>query len=164
MGHDVVHEAPRQRGRRVEEVAGDAHLARPPVPDRLREQHGEPPAGHDPDARVGVGEAGALRRDEEVAGERDLEPAGHRGTVDRADHRLRGLGERADQLVGVAGDDVAHLGVVAQALEVDAGAERGIGAGEHDGVDVVARVARRDRLGQRGRERGVQRVARPRAG
>ena len=43
-------------------------------------------------------------------------------------------------------DDVADLGVGAQALEVDAGAERGVGAGEHDGVDVVARVARRDRL------------------
>ena len=127
--------------------------------DRLGEQHGEPPSRHDPDAGVGVGEAGPLGRDEEVARERDLEAAGDRGAVDRADHRLGRLGERADQLVARSRTTWRTSESVVSALEVDAGAERGIGAGEHDGVDVVARVARRDRLRERRGERGVQRVA-----
>ena len=155
----VVDQAPHERGRRVDEVAGDAHLACPAVTDRLGEQHGQPPARHDPDPRVRVGEAGAFGRDQEVACERDLETARDRGAVDRADDRLGGLGERPDQLV-VAGHHVTDLGVVGEALQVDAGAERGVGAGEHDGVDVVARVAGRDRRGERRGEGRIQRVAR----
>ena len=76
VGHHVVDEAELERLVGVEEVAGEAHLARPAHADRLRQQHGQPPTRHDADAGVGVAEAGPLRRDEEVAVERQLEAAG----------------------------------------------------------------------------------------
>ena len=51
-----------------------------------------PAAGHDADPRVRVREPGALGRDQEVALERELEPARHRRAVHRADHGLVDLG------------------------------------------------------------------------
>ena len=59
-----------------------------------------PQPGHDPDPGVGVGEAGPLRRDEEVAGEGQLEAAGDGDAVDGADDRRLHVGERA--LAGAA--------------------------------------------------------------
>ena len=47
VGHDVVDEPPLQRLVGRHEVAGEAHLAGPAHADRLRQQHGEAPAGHD---------------------------------------------------------------------------------------------------------------------
>ena len=83
----------------VEEVAGEAHLPGPAHADGLGQQHGEAPARHDPDPGVGVAEAGPLGRDEEVAGQGQLEAAGDGDAVDRADQRLgrsAGNGPAAD--------------------------------------------------------------------
>ena len=93
-----------------------------------------------------------LRRDQEVAGQRDLEPAGHRRPVDRADHRLRRLRKRAvDLLVGL--HDVLHVGVAAEGLQIDSRAERRICTREHDRVDVV--IARRRRRSPPGAPRSA---------
>ena len=81
---------------------------------------------------------------EEVAVERELEAAGDGGAVDRADDRLLHQRERTVlagrrcAAVGVAGAEVATRR--AELLQVEARAERGIGAGEDDHVDVVAPV------------------------
>ena len=83
--HHVVHQAPGERGRRVDEVAGDAHLLGPADPHGHGQADGEPVARQDPDPGVRVGEAGPLRRHEEVAAQRQLETAGDAGAVDRPD-------------------------------------------------------------------------------
>ena len=51
--------------------------AGPADADGLGQEHRQPPQGVDADAGVGVGETGPLRRHQEVAVERQLEPAGH---------------------------------------------------------------------------------------
>ena len=55
----------------------------------------EAPTRHHADAGVGVGEAGAVGRDQKVAGERELEAPRHGGAVDRADDRLAVRRKRA---------------------------------------------------------------------
>ena len=134
---DVVHQAEPQRFLGIDEVAGERHLDRAAQADPLRQQHGDATTGHDPDARVGVGEAGPLRRDQERALQRELEPAGHRDPVDRADDRLRDhrdepvepvrvpLGALARRPWLVGGRDLPLT-----SLRSTPGAERGIGAGE----------------------------------
>ena len=77
---------------------------------------------------MGVGEARLRGRDQEVAGERDLEAAGHRDAVDRADH---GLPERPEQLRRV-GDRPALAVRIAHLLQIEAGTEGAAGAGEDD--------------------------------
>ena len=143
VGDDVVHEPPVERRPGVDEVAGRAHLPGPADADGLGQQHREAPPGLDPDPGMGVGEAGAVGGNEEVAVERDLEAAGDRRAVHRADDRLRRRWERAR--VGarcVAGGARVGEGRTpgAQLLEVQPGAERGIGAGEDQHADVVVRV------------------------
>ena len=122
--------------------------------DALREQHGQTPSRHHADARVRVGEARPIGRDEEVAVQRDLEPAGHGDAVDRADERLRVRRQRtAERQAAVAGA-VAHVGRVRRpslhlpdpnSFRSTPARERGIGAGEDHHVDVVVRIARVDR-------------------
>ena len=163
MGHDVVHEAPRERGLGVDEVAGGRHLLGPPDADRLWQQDGEAPARHDPDPRVGVGEPGSLGRHEVVARQRQLEAAGDGDAVDRADHRRVQIRERAPVLrsacVRSAPVSCRASPPGRQLLEVESGAERGVGAGEDDGRDVVAPSSSRSDRGQRLAQLAVQRVA-----
>ena len=111
--HDVVDEADAQRLLRVDEVAGEAHLARAAHADRLDEQDRAAPARLQADAGVGVAEQRALGGDEEVAVERDLQAAGDRRPVDRPDQRdlqrrdrpaaARGLGRRPPAAHDAAG-------------------------------------------------------------
>ena len=147
MRHHLDHQAPGQSRRRVDEVAGEAHAPGPVDADQLRQADGQPRPGHGADPGVGVGEAGPLRCDEEVAVQGDLQPAGHRGAVDRTDHRR--LVGRQEPEVG----DGAALAILlilpalrGQRLEVHAGAERRVGPGQHHARDVVAGVEVADRL------------------
>ena len=82
----VVRDADPQRGRRVDEVAGQRDLAGPGHADPAGQvdQHG---TGVDADPQVGVGERGAVGRDDEVGHQGELEPAGHGRPVHRRDHR-----------------------------------------------------------------------------
>ena len=166
-GDDVVHQAEPQRFLGIDEVAGERHLDRARQADPLRQQHGDATTRHDPDARVGVGEARALRRDEERALQRELEPARDRHPVDRADHRLRDhrdeavepvrvpLGSLAGATRSVGGRDLpAHL------LQVDAGAERRIRPGDDHRVDLGILARGAHRVPQGIAERAAQRVAR----
>ena len=154
----VVHQTPVEGGAGVDEVAGGAHLLRPPDADRLRERDGQAPTGHDADPCVGVGEACPLRRHQEVAGQRDLEPAGDRGPVDRTDDGLgmgwdRRLGEGDGPRAGLALHPGGEVG------EVEPGAERGVLAGEDRRVDVVVGLALRQAGADRRDQLAVERVA-----
>src|SRR5204863_5764770 len=115
-----------------------AHLFGARDANALGEQHRQAPTGHHPDTRVRVGEPGAVRSDQEVAVERDLEAAGDRNAVDRSDQRLDVRRQRAPKGQAAVGSAFAYFAEAlallhlagAELLEVDARAERGIGPGE----------------------------------
>ena len=146
--HDVVHQAPIERGGGVEEVAGGRQLAGPAHAHGLWQQDGEPPVRHDADPGVGIGERRPFGRDEEVAPQGQLEPAGDGDAVDRPDDRLADERERSALLwrpVVVAERLDRRAAPGAQLLEVEPGAEGGVGPGEDDDVDPVVAVEVTDR-------------------
>ena len=130
VGNDVVHEPDAVRLARADEVPGEAHLARLAQADRLREQHAHPAGRREAHSCVRVAEAGALRRDEEVTRQRQLESARGARTVDRADDRRVHARECRERRVVVG--EGAGRDPLTELLEVEAGAERGIGTGQHD--------------------------------
>ncbi len=85
----------------IDEVASEAHLARPAHPDGLGQHDGETPPGHDADTGVGVAELRPLAGNQEVAVERQLEPPCDGHTVHCTDERLFEVGEGATHSVGV---------------------------------------------------------------
>ena len=121
--------------------------------DGLGQEHREAPARHDADPRVGVGEPGPFGGDEEVAVQRELEAAGDGDAVDRADDRLvhQPGTDRAGRAACAAVGAPRRGGSArrAELLQVEARAERGVGAGEDDHVDVVAPVGLVQRDGSR---------------
>jgi hypothetical protein len=76
--HDVVDQPEPERLVGGQEVSGQGQLDGAPQPHRLRHEHGDPAAGHDPQPGVGIGEPGPLRGDQERALQGDLQPARHR--------------------------------------------------------------------------------------
>ena len=161
VAHDVVDQAPRQRLLGVDVVAGGAHLPGPANADGLGQHDGQPPAGHDPDPGVGVGEPGLVGGDEEVTAQGHFQPTGHGDAVHGADEglgvgrerALPGLDHGPDGVVGVA------LATSGGLLEVDAGAERRVGPGEDDHVDPVVGLGLEEVAGQQAEDLGVQGVA-----
>ena len=149
MGHDVVGEPDPQRRLGIDEVAGHRNLARLGHPDPARQVDEHGPGIH-PDPYVRVCETGSIRRHDEVAGERDLEPAGDGGPVDGGDRRHTGGRHGIDEL-GQIGETVG-----AEVAQVEAGAERRVGAGDDD---APRRLAGRDGLDDRLRHLEVDRVA-----
>ena len=98
--------------------------------------------GHETHTRLGQTEPRRLRRDDDVARERDLEPAAERDAVDGRDERLPEIVAR-DETAEAAFRHPGHT-VLRRPLEVVAGGERAVaGTGEdrdpHVGVlgDVV---------------------------
>ena len=88
------------------------------------------------DRREALDELGRLRRDDDVAGERDV-GAGARGdAVHPGDDRLRQARQRADQRVPALLDRLAEIDRLARrdraVVEVLPGAEAAAGAGQHD--------------------------------
>ena len=109
--------------------------------DPLGQPDRHPPHRHQAPLAVGVAERGRRRRDEQVAGQRQLEATGEAVAAELGDRRLRqalegvdGLGGEVRRLVALALGDRA---------EVVAGAERAPGAGEHDTADRRRRPPRR---------------------
>ena len=128
-----------------------------------------PPAWHDAHPGVGVGEAGPVRGDEQRALQGDLQAAGDGYPVDRTDDRL--VDHRQESVEAVAAPlrtlprrprRRGRGRLARNLLQVDAGAERGIGAGQHDRIDVGGLSRRLDGVPQRVHEFPAQRVARRR--
>ena len=97
----MVHQPERKCLGRIDEVAGEAHLACPAHPDGLGQQDGEPPPRHDTDTGVGVTELGPFAGDQEVAVEGQLEPAGDGHAVHCTDQRFVEMGEWTPHAIGV---------------------------------------------------------------
>jgi hypothetical protein len=102
-----------------------------------------------------------LGRHPQVAPQRELQPARDRVTLDRGDDRLRQLhARRSERTVAVGREVVDTFSVrVGHRLEVGAGAEDAVGTREHRGGEPVVGVEARERVGQRGRGRPIDRVA-----
>ncbi|SKU95759.1 Uncharacterised protein [Mycobacteroides abscessus subsp. abscessus] len=132
------HQACPQRILGGEVVAGQAHPPGQAPPHRERQQGGQPPGRQDANARMGVGESCLLRGDENVAGQCQLQTAGHRSAVDGADDRLAQFGPPRVQGLGTI--------ATAQLLEVHARAEDRVGRGQDHHVDVLVGVGRGDGL------------------
>ena len=85
--------------------------------------------GHEPDARLGQAQRGVLGGDDDVARERDLEPAAEREAVHRGDDRLHQIEARGE--AAEAGLRHARHAVLGGPLEIVAGRERALArAGE----------------------------------
>jgi len=154
--NDFGHQTPRESGTGVDELGGVTHASRATFPDEARQSDRETPARNHPDLGVGVGETRAIGGDEEVAGECDLESAGHGGSVDRADHRH----PRAGKSAPVARMFVRALfATAADIAQIEAGAERRIAAREHDGPHLGIGIDPRDLGGEGGREFGIECIA-----
>jgi hypothetical protein len=102
---------------------------------------------------MGVGEARPLRRHQEGAPQGDLQATCDRDPVDRPDDRLVDHRQEAEQAVGVALGALAGragLGrrrrLAGRLLQVDAGAEGGVGSGEDDRVHAGIRAEPDDRI------------------
>ena len=84
---------------------------------------------------MGIGKACLSGGEQHIAGERQLETAGDRRAVDRADHRTTEAADRAHRVVDLHG--VVHRGsrrrdqaARAQLLQVEPGGEGPAGAGQ----------------------------------
>lgn len=136
------HQANAQCRGGIDEVARQAHPASEAAPDRGGQPGGQTPAGQHSDTGVRVGEPGALGGDEEVASQRQLQTAGDGRPVDRPDHRLR------QRTPGMTDGNVRRSdpgGVVpgrAELTQIQARAERRIGAGQDDHVHAIVAVRR----------------------
>ena len=112
---------------------------------------------------MGVGKSRLARRQQHVAGQRQLETASHGCAVDRPNHRARiaqqGSRRVARSLLGLAGGAQAAL-ARADLLEVQAGAKSSAGTGQdqHPHRRVGGQAV--DRLGQRRHQRLAQRIHR----
>ena len=114
-------------------IGGERHLHRHAVGDPPGQPEQGAAGGEEPDSGLRDAELDALRRDQEVARERQLEPAGEGEALDRGDQRFAGpLGE---ELVESLGHPLGE-----ERLEVHPGAEAASGAGQHAGGEPVVAV------------------------
>ena len=153
---EPVDDPDRVRALGGDRVAGERQLHREVVRDPLRE----------PDQRAGGGDQPALdlrdadlrvaRRDDQVAGERDLEAAGDREALDRRDDRLlrRPLRDAREAAALRVGPLAGH-----ERLQVHPGAERAAGAREDRHAQVVVAVEAVQRGGHALGHRRVDGVA-----
>ena len=143
----LVDQALGQRTLRVELGAGHEHVHQRGLQPQHAYDAGDPAAaGQQAERRLGQADLdrAVVDRDAAVGRQRDLEATAEGGTVDRRDHGPReglepaqaGLDRLAhrEDLVGVVGGRGDH------ALEVAAGEEGLLGAGQHDAGDVVLLV------------------------
>ena len=116
--------------------AGEADPAGLPDADRLRQVRGQPAAGKDADLGVRVGEPGPFGGDQEVAGQRQLEPTRDCGAVDRTDDRLAHRTHRRRVVRPVAEAERAG----AELTQVHSRTERRVGTGEYGDPGSAERV------------------------
>ena len=156
--HDLVDQTPLERSLGVKKRARQAELLGAANTDGLGQHDREAPAGEQANAGVGIGEAGTIGGDEEIASECDLESACDRSAVDGTDHwfAMRWNGSA----IWRWGIGFAPTLAGAELAQIEARAKRRIGSGEDDGVHVVVVVAPRDRRWKRRGKLGVERVAR----
>src|SRR5262245_29287070 len=97
QGHGVVHDAHRQRPRRVEALAGEHQLARRAVAEPADHVRADE-SWHDPQAHLGEAELRVVARHRDVARAAEPHAAAVDAAVHAAHHRLREVGERREHL------------------------------------------------------------------
>ena len=140
----------------VDQVAGQQQLAGLLLADDERHEQRHRRRA-EPD--LGLAEPGVLRGHDQVAGHRQLEPAGQRVAVDLGDDRLRAWTDR-ERRRHVAAEHVApaQRGRGLLLGQVVAGAERPTGAGDRDDPDALVGGGVGDRGGQLVAQLRVERV------
>jgi hypothetical protein len=161
---DRVDEAESEGFGRRDGVAGHRHFQCLGQRDPACEVHAA--AGRE-QAALGFGqpELGVFRDYGEVASEHHLEPAGHRGRLDGADHRLvaaAAAGCKAAKRFEAAELFLGRRDLVCrEGPQVHPGAERPVaGPGQYDGTDTRVGVGGQQRGADAGHHRDVERVAR----
>ena len=133
-----THEADAQRLGGVDDLAGHQHLGGLLTTDQLRETTEPGRIAHEPAQHEQLAEPRLLGRDSEVGHERQLHAPPDRRAVDRGDHRDVGVQQRVRRRrePGRARQRAADVGrSLASAhhhLDVVAGAERRVGAGDDE--------------------------------
>ena len=159
---DPIHEAQPRRLRRIDRVPERHQLEGallPQIPAQDRRHH----RGHETEPHLRVAEAGALRREHEVARRREAAPAGERAAVHDRDHRFRELPQQREEFaqrfrLPQAGHDPLldrslHLRQVGARAEVRAAPP------DPDHPHPGVRLGERERLLQFRDERPAQRIA-----
>ena len=158
-----VHRAERVQPGGRNALAGQAQLGEQLARDELRQQRGDAAVGRQADLDVGDGEVGVARRDQQVAGERERHAGADRAALDRGDHRLGAVADRAHRAVQLLQPLAAllgrHVAAGGELVQVAAGAEEAAGAGEHDGADLRIVRGLAQRAGEGFVEGRAQRVA-----
>ena len=143
----------------VHHAAGEDQVHRLGLADRARQPLRAADAGNDAELDLGLAELRGVGGDDDVALHDQLAAAAERKARDRRDHRLARIRGRVP-----GGGEVAHervdRGLVRHLLDVGAGGEGLLRAGDQDAADAVVGVEGGDRLRQLGIERGVERVER----
>jgi len=157
--YDLGEQPDVQRLRGVHDLACHGHPPGARPADEQWQSRCQAAAREHADAHMGVGEDRPLRTDQEVAAERQVKAAGERPAVDRADdRRTHGTGRRDAVMVR---DEVEEtLAVCGGLLEIDAGAEGRVRAGQDDGPDARVRVGVAQRRVQRDEQLAAKGVAR----
>src|SRR5262249_60785876 len=144
--HVFVHEAECVRATGADRIPRDRHLQRAPEGDPRAEERAA--AGREqPALYLWKPERRVRRRDDHVAPEEQLEAAGERGRVRRADEGDgdRALGQPQERPAGVVVTETRVL-TGGEGPQVHAGAEGTVtGAGEDEGPDLRIRLGVDDR-------------------
>ena len=141
---DVVDHAAFERGLRGEGLADENDVERPGHADEPRQSRRAAPGGEDAELRFGQADLGGLvgRSNAGVAGQADFVTAADARAMNRGDGRYRQGAEPVEE--GLAEfDEIAEVlgaGELGDRAEVRARDENsGLGAGEHDALEVRAR-------------------------
>ena len=157
--HDARDEAGALGLGRIHHAAGQDQVHRLGLADRARQPLRAADAGNDAELDLGLAELRVVGGDDDVAHHRELAAAAEREARDRRDHRLAHPRDAIPVRREVALEDV-DVGLVRHLLDVGAGRERLLGAGDDHAADLLVGLERVDRGGQFGVELGVERVER----
>ena len=121
----------------VHHPPGQAQIHRLGLADKASQALGSAGARHRAELDLGLAEARGVGGDDDVAHHRDLAAAAERKTGDRRDHRLAALPDP----LPAAGDEVFEvdfgIGLARHLLDIGAGGEGLVVAGQNDGADRV---------------------------
>ena len=131
VGDDLVDQAHRLRLGGVEAPAGQHQLHRPLLAEHPRQALGAAAAGDDPEVDLRLAELGRLGGDDHVAGQRQLAAAAERVAGDGGDQRRLDRGEAPPERRGRVVEGLGEA-ALAHRLDVGAGGEDLVGAGDHD--------------------------------
>ena len=159
--HDARHQARALGFRRIHHAAGEIEVHRLGLADRAREPLRAADARDDAELDLGLAEFRRVGRNDDVALHRELAAAAERETGNRRDHRLAHARNAIPRWEVLLVD--VHVALAGHLLDVGAGRERLLRAGDDHAADRVVRLECVDRGGHVGIHLRIERVQRLRA-